>query len=95
MADVLRLENETAKTIIEFERREQLPMFLVRTALTDVRRSLVTTSDYIVIGAGLAGTATAWHLANRGKQVTMLERAEPGNTEGSSHGSANLPIRIP
>lgn len=65
-------------------------MFLVRTALTDVRRSLVTTSDYIVIGAGLAGTATAWHLANRGKQVTMLERAEPGNTEGSSHGSARI-----
>lgn len=47
-------------------------------------------SDYIVIGAGLAGAATAWHLADRGYQVEVLERTTPGNEEGSSHGSARI-----
>lgn len=47
-------------------------------------------SDYIVIGAGLAGAATAWHLADRGHHVTVLERTTPANAEGSSHGSARI-----
>lgn len=48
------------------------------------------TSRYVVVGAGLAGAATAWSLARRGHEVTVVERAEPANRDGSSHGSARI-----
>jgi sarcosine oxidase len=48
------------------------------------------TSDFMVVGAGLAGAATAWQLAARGHQVTLLERSIPGAHDGSSHGSARI-----
>ena len=47
-------------------------------------------ADVIVLGAGLAGAATAWHLAQRGTSVTVLERGTPANSQGSSHGSARI-----
>lgn len=47
-------------------------------------------SDYVVVGAGLAGAATAWQLAARGHQVTLLERDVPAAHDGSSHGSARI-----
>ena len=47
-------------------------------------------SSFLVIGAGLAGAATAWRLAQRGHDVTVLERSEPANEHGSSHGSARI-----
>ena len=48
------------------------------------------TSKYVVVGAGLAGAATAWQLASRGHEVTLLERSTPANEWGSSHGSARI-----
>ncbi|WP_068433570.1 NAD(P)/FAD-dependent oxidoreductase [Piscicoccus intestinalis] len=39
-----------------------------------------------VVGAGMAGLATAWHLQERGAQVTVFDRGEPG--AGSSWGNA-------
>ncbi|MFF0990802.1 FAD-dependent oxidoreductase [Kocuria nitroreducens] len=48
------------------------------------------TSKYVVVGAGLAGAATAWRLAGRGHEVTVLERSTPANEWGSSHGSARI-----
>jgi sarcosine oxidase len=47
-------------------------------------------SEYVVVGAGLAGAATAWQLASRGHDVTILERAVPASHDGSSHGSARI-----
>lgn len=47
-------------------------------------------SRYVVIGAGLAGSATAWSLAEAGHEVTLLERTQPANPQGSSHGSARI-----
>lgn len=47
-------------------------------------------SRFVVIGAGLAGAATAWQLARRGHEVTVLERSTPANPRGSSHGSARI-----
>lgn len=43
-----------------------------------------------IIGAGLAGAATAWSLARRGHDVVLLERSTPANEVGSSHGSARI-----
>lgn len=50
----------------------------------------MSTSKYVIIGAGLAGAATAWHLAAQGHEVTVLERTVPANRWGSSHGSARI-----
>lgn len=47
-------------------------------------------SEYVVVGAGLAGAATAWQLARRGHEVTILERSTPAAHDGSSHGSARI-----
>jgi sarcosine oxidase len=47
-------------------------------------------SEYVVVGAGLAGAATAWQLAARGHDVTILERRQPASHDGSSHGSARI-----
>ncbi|MBH0008281.1 FAD-dependent oxidoreductase [Salinibacterium sp. SWN1162] len=44
----------------------------------------------IVVGAGLAGSAAAWRLAQGGHDVTVLERTSPANEYGSSHGSARI-----
>ncbi|HEY5981332.1 MAG TPA: FAD-dependent oxidoreductase [Microlunatus sp.] len=48
------------------------------------------TSQYLVIGAGLAGAATAWSLARSGHEVTLVERGRPATRDGSSHGSARI-----
>lgn len=50
----------------------------------------MSSSQFVVIGAGLAGTATAWHLSRRGLRVTLVERTTPANRWGSSHGSARI-----
>lgn len=36
------------------------------------------------------GAATAWRLAQRGHEVTVLERTVPATVDGSSHGSARI-----
>jgi sarcosine oxidase len=50
----------------------------------------MSSSPIAIIGAGLAGAATAWHLARRGHDVVLLERRTPANELGSSHGSARI-----
>lgn len=47
-------------------------------------------SSCVVIGAGLAGAATAWRLAEAGHDVTLVERGQPADRGGSSHGSARI-----
>ena len=47
-------------------------------------------STYVVVGAGLAGAATAWRLAEAGHDVTIVERGQPADRGGSSHGSARI-----
>lgn len=41
-----------------------------------------------VIGAGMVGTCTAWHLRQRGHEVVLIDRAEPG--QQTSFGNAGL-----
>ena len=50
----------------------------------------MSSSRHVVIGAGLAGAATAWSLARRGHEVTLLERTQAASRDGSSHGSARI-----
>ena len=50
----------------------------------------MSSSDYLVVGAGLAGSAIAWQLAERGMDVTVVERRSPAAADGSSHGSARI-----
>ncbi|NQD41060.1 FAD-dependent oxidoreductase [Glutamicibacter halophytocola] len=47
-------------------------------------------AEYVVIGAGLAGSSTAWRLAQRGYEVALLERKVPAAADASSHGSARI-----
>ncbi len=47
-------------------------------------------SRHVVVGAGLAGAATALHLARRGHETTVVERTRPAAPDGSSHGSARI-----
>ena len=49
---------------------------------------MVTRVETIVVGGGAMGAATAWQLARRGRDVTLLERFEPGHTMGASHGAS-------
>jgi len=44
--------------------------------------------DTIVIGGGAMGSATAWQLARRGRDVLLLERFSAGHTKGASHGES-------
>jgi sarcosine oxidase len=46
--------------------------------------------DVIVAGLGAMGSATAAHLALRGKKVLGLERWMPGHRNGSSHGDSRI-----
>lgn len=47
-------------------------------------------TEFVVIGAGVAGAATAWELARRGHEVILLERFARGHAWGSSHGSTRI-----
>ncbi|MET0872562.1 MAG: FAD-dependent oxidoreductase [Paeniglutamicibacter terrestris] len=48
---------------------------------------MVERLDTVVIGGGAMGSATAWELAQRGREVTLLEQFAPGHTQGASHGT--------
>lgn len=46
--------------------------------------------DAVIIGAGAMGSATAWWLARRGRDVVLLEQFEQGHANGSSHGGSRI-----
>jgi sarcosine oxidase len=50
----------------------------------------VSPRSVLVVGAGLMGAATAWQLAVRGHEVTLVDRDVPAGAGGSSHGSARI-----
>jgi sarcosine oxidase len=49
---------------------------------------VVTRADVVVVGGGAMGSAAAWQLARRGRDVTLIERFAPGHTQGASHGAS-------
>ncbi|MFC1463590.1 MAG: N-methyl-L-tryptophan oxidase [Candidatus Brachytrichaceae bacterium NZ_4S206] len=46
--------------------------------------------DVIVIGAGVMGSAAAYHLAKDGQRTLLIERFEIAHTLGSSHGESRI-----
>ena len=46
-----------------------------------------TVLDTVVIGGGAMGSAAAWALSRRGRQVTLVEQFGPGHKIGASHGT--------
>ncbi len=46
--------------------------------------------DVVVIGAGMAGAATTWALARRGRSVLLVDRFARGHDRGSSHGAERI-----
>ena len=49
-----------------------------------------TTFDVVVIGAGVFGAWTAWHLANRERRVLLVEAYGPAHTRASSGGESRI-----
>ena len=49
---------------------------------------MTTRVDVVVIGGGAMGSAAAWQLADRGRDVLLLERFAAGHTNGASHGAS-------
>ena len=47
-------------------------------------------AEYVVIGLGALGSATAYELADRGADVVALERFELGHSRGASHDSSRI-----
>jgi sarcosine oxidase len=46
--------------------------------------------DMVVVGAGVFGAWTAWHLARRGKKVLLVDAYGPGNARSSSGGESRI-----
>jgi sarcosine oxidase len=51
---------------------------------------LPSESEFVIVGAGLVGLSAAWHLARRGREASILERATVGHRAGGSHGSCRI-----
>nr|WP_296773160.1 FAD-dependent oxidoreductase [Rhodococcus sp. (in: high G+C Gram-positive bacteria)] len=44
----------------------------------------------VVVGGGVIGAASAWNLARRGHDVTLVEQFGPGHKNGASHGTSRI-----
>lgn len=51
---------------------------------------MANTFDAIVIGAGVMGSAAAYHLAKQGRRALLLEQFEIGHSRASSHGESRI-----
>jgi glycine oxidase len=50
--------------------------------------------DFLILGGGIVGLATAWELSGRGAQVAVLDRSQPGR-ESSWAGAGILSLLLP
>ncbi|WP_196161385.1 FAD-binding oxidoreductase [Reinekea sp. G2M2-21] len=50
----------------------------------------VHTHQHVIIGAGIIGLMTAWHLQQAGKKVLLIDRVLPGDRNQTSYGNAGV-----
>lgn len=58
--------------------------------ITSCKESNIPVQEVVVVGGGLMGSSTAWHLSNKGKSVLLLEKQDSIYTQGSSYGEARI-----
>lgn len=46
--------------------------------------------ETIIIGGGLMGSSTAWHLSDQGNSILLLEKQDSIYNQGSSYGEARI-----
>ncbi len=63
---------------------------LQKVAAAERTLCFVQSFEYIVVGAGGVGAATAYQLALRGQSVALLERFQFAHDRGSSHGHSRI-----
>lgn len=51
---------------------------------------MATQYDVIVLGGGIVGAASAYHLAQSGLKTLLVDQFEPGHKRGSSHGDGRV-----
>ena len=58
--------------------------------------ALPSESDIVIVGAGIAGLCTGLYLARAGREVVILDRAEPwGDASGANAGTISLQVKRP
>src|SRR5262245_2777180 len=62
---------------------------LVRTARAQTKAASKS-ADVIVVGAGVFGTWTAWHLRQAGKRVLLLDAWGPAHARAASGGESRM-----
>ena len=55
-----------------------------------VRQTSADAYDVVVVGAGVVGSWSAYHLANAGKRVALVDAYGPGNSRASSGGETRI-----
>jgi glycine/D-amino acid oxidase-like deaminating enzyme len=77
-------------------RRELIMMLAGATVMAETPDGRAASSlspvpwDTVVVGAGVFGTWTAWHLRGRGQRVLLIDAAGPANSRASSGGESRL-----
>ena len=64
-----------------------LSLFFLHQGCTEQQQ---TRPEIVIIGGGLMGSAAAWHLADQGQNVILLEKQDSVYSEGSSLGKARI-----
>ena len=53
-----------------------------------------TTYDAVVVGAGVFGAWTAWHLVRAGQRVLLVDKYGPANARASSYSKPDGPSGV-